>query len=119
MTFEIVYVYACVSMSACVRADSESTAGEKSKRTKAKEAFLVSCDESIDLDWHLKVTKAATTVTKVTLEKHSKQQTTLPEDLHYDANQLMKLSSMPSVMVSLLVCLMTVTQSITLPVYCC
>jgi len=46
------------------------------------------------------VTKAATTVTKVTLEKHSKQQTTLPEDLHYDASQLMKLSSMSSVMAS-------------------
>jgi len=57
-------------------------------------------DESIDLDWSFKVTKAATTVTKVTLEKHSKQQTTLPEDLHYDADQLMRLSSMPPVMAS-------------------
>jgi len=83
--------------------DSESTVGgEKTKRAKAKEVFSVSCDESIDLEWHFKVTKAATTVTKVTLEKHSKQQTTLPEDLHYDANQLMKLSSMPAVMASLL-----------------
>ena len=81
-------------------ADSESTVAEKTKRTKAKETFSVTMDESIDLDWHFKVTKAATTVTKVTLEKHSKQQTTLPEDLHYDASQLMKLSSMSSVMAS-------------------
>jgi len=80
--------------------DSESTAGEKTKRTKAKESFSVTIDDSVDLDWHFKVTKAATTVTKVTLEKHSKQQTTLPEDLHYDASQLMKLSSMSSVMAS-------------------
>ena len=79
---------------------SESTAGEKTKRSKVKEVFTVDFDDSIDFDWHFKVTKAATTVTKVTLEKHSKQQTTLPEDLHYDANQLMKLSSMPSVMAS-------------------
>ena len=84
-----------------VFADTESTVGgEKSKRAKVKEAFRVSFDETIDLDWHFKVTKAATTVTKVTLEKHSKQQTTLPEDLHYDANQLMKLFSMPAVMAS-------------------
>ena len=79
-------------------ADPEATAGEKSKRAKAKEAFAAAFDESVDLDWHFKVTKAATTVTKVTLEKHGKQQTTLPEDLHYDANQLMKLSCMPAVM---------------------
>ena len=61
---------------------------------------MATFDESIDLDWSFKVTKAATTVTKVTLEKHSKQQTTLPEDLHYDADQLMRLSSMPPVMAS-------------------
>ena len=78
----------------------ESTAGERTKRTKAKEAFVATFDESIDLDWSFKVTKAATTVTKVTLEKHSKQQTTLPEDLHYDADQLMRLTSMPPVMAS-------------------
>jgi len=80
--------------------DSESTVGEKTKRTKTKEAFAVTFDESVDLDWSFKVTRAATTVTKVTLEKHSKQQTTLPEDLHYDANQLMRLTSMPPVMAS-------------------
>ena len=79
---------------------SESTAVEKTKRAKVKEAFLVGFDESVDLDWSLKVTKSATTVTKVTLEKHSKQQTTLPEDLHYDASQLLKLWSMSSVMAS-------------------
>jgi len=80
--------------------DSETTAAEKSKRAKAKEAVLATFDESVDLDWSFKVTRAATTVTKVTLEKHSKQQTTLPEDLHYDADQLMRLSSMPPVMAS-------------------
>jgi len=83
-----------------VLADSESTAGEKTKRSRMKEAFLATFDESIDLDWSFKVTRATTTVTKVTLEKHSKQQTTLPEDLHYDANLLMRLTSMPSVMAS-------------------
>ena len=61
-------------------------------------------DENLDLDWHYKVTKAAITVTKTTLDKHTKQQTTLPEDLHYDAKQLMKLFTMPSVMVCLFVC---------------
>ena len=84
--------------------DSESTAVDKTKRTKVKESFSVNFDDSVDLDWHFRVTKAATTVTKVTLEKHSKQQTTLPEDLHYDANQLMKLTSMPPVMVGSLIC---------------
>jgi len=80
--------------------DSESTVAEKTKRTKVKEASSLTFDESIDLEWSFKVTKAATTVTKVTLERHSKQQTTLPQDLHFDASQLMKLSSMSSVMAS-------------------
>jgi len=94
--------------------EAESTVGEKTKRAKVKEAFSVSIDESVDLDWHLKVTKAATTVTRMTLEKHNKRQTTLPEDLHYDANQLMKLSSMPSVMASSFLHFVVVML-----VYCC
>jgi len=83
-----------------ILADTDSVAGEKTRRTKAKEAFSVTFDESVDLEWSFKCTRAATTVTKMTLEKHSKQQTTLPQDLHYDANQLMKLSTMPPVMAS-------------------
>jgi len=98
----------CMHNAHCPCADTEGTAGEKSKRAKAKEAFVVNIDESIDLDWHFKVTKAATTVTKVTLEKHSKQQTTLPDDLHYDANELMKLSSMPAVMACFLSAFVTI-----------
>lgn len=78
----------------------EPTSGnEKAKKSKTKQPFSVVFDDNVDLDWNFKVTKAATTVTKTTLDKHTKQQTTLPDDLHYDAKQLMKLFTMPSVMV--------------------
>jgi len=76
-----------------------TAANEKTKKSKTKEAFKVTFDDNADFEWNFKVTKAATTVTKMTLDKHSKQQTTLPDDLHYDAKQLLKLFNMPSVMV--------------------
>ena len=87
-----------------------TVANEKAKKSKSKEPFSVTWDDNADFEWNFKVTKAATTVTKTTLDKHSKQQTTLPDDLHYDAKQLLKLFSMPSVMVRIFSCRFQVSK---------
>ena len=72
--------------------------GEKKSRGK-KEPFRVDLEAEVDVDSHLKKTRAATTVTKATLVKYSKSQTTLPKDLHYDGEKLFKLSLRPRRMV--------------------
>lgn len=80
--------------------DLTATTGEKSTRkSKAKEPFTVTFDESLDLDSHFKQKRAAITVTAVTLEKHSHIKTTLPEDLHYNETQISQLFLMPTVTV--------------------
>ncbi len=43
--------------------------------------------------------RAATTLSKSTLDKYSKSSTTLPEDLHYDADKLFRLFLKPDMMV--------------------
>lgn len=44
--------------------------------------------------------QAATTLSKATLAKHTATKTTLPEDLHYDADKLFRLFIKPRIMVS-------------------
>lgn len=57
--------------------------------------------------WALTVTlpfcfmyQAATTLSKATLAKHTATKTTLPEDLHYDADKLFRLFIKLRIMVS-------------------
>ena len=45
------------------------------------------------------MSRAATTLTKATLDRYGKAQTTLPEDLHYDADCLFKMFEKPKLMV--------------------
>ena len=72
--------------------------GEKKPRGK-KEPFRIDYGAEVDFDSCLKKTRAATTLTKTTLVKYSKSQTTLPKDLHYDGENLFKLSLKPTLMV--------------------
>ena len=44
--------------------------------------------------------QAASTLSKATLAKHTARNTTLPEDLHYDADKLFRLFIKPRIMVS-------------------
>ena len=44
--------------------------------------------------------QAATTLSKSTLAKYTADKTTLPEDLHYDADKLFRLFIKPKIMVS-------------------
>lgn len=91
------YIYHCITAAVDL---TTATAGEKSTRkSRAKEPFAVTFDESVDMDSHFKQKRAAITVTAVTLEKHSHIKTTLPEDLHYNETQISQLFLMPTVTV--------------------
>ena len=81
--------------------DVASGQGDKNKKSKdKKEAFVIKYEEDVDFDAKFKQTRAATMLTKATLDRYSKTQTTLPEDLHYDSDKLLKPFLKPKVMVS-------------------
>ena len=86
-------------MLASVSGEGTAVEGEKKPRGK-KEPFRIDYKDEVDFDSHLKNTRAATTLTKATLVKYSKSQTTLPKDLHYNGEKLFKLSLKPKLMVS-------------------
>jgi condensin complex subunit 2 len=69
-----------------------------SKKTK-KEEVVLKYNEDIDFGSYFKQSRAATTLTKATLDKYSQSQTTLPEDLHYDPDKLFRLFNKPKIMV--------------------
>lgn len=69
------------------------------KPKEKKQAFKLDFSETVDFDAFFKRTRASTTLSKSTLDKHSKGQTTLPEDLHYQAEKLFRLFVKPKVMV--------------------
>lgn len=73
--------------------DSWKSVTDKSKAQKSKgkkHVFRIDFDEEVDFDSLFKVSKA-TALTKNTLTKYSKDQTTLPKDHHYDADTLFRL----------------------------
>ena len=65
-----------------------------------KEPFKLEYDVEINFENNFKETKKATTLTKGTLDKYSKSLTTLPEDLHYDADKLFRVFIKPKILVS-------------------
>ncbi|XP_045188524.2 condensin complex subunit 2-like isoform X2 [Mercenaria mercenaria] len=67
---------------------ASTTQAQKSKGK--KQVFRIDFDEEIDFDSKFKISKA-TALTKNTLNKYSKEQTTLPKDHHYDADKLFRL----------------------------
>ncbi|XP_052772258.1 condensin complex subunit 2-like isoform X2 [Mya arenaria] len=69
----------------------KSTVLSKKDKTKGKKTvFRIDFDEEIDFDSKFKLSKG-TALTKNTLNKYSKDQTTLPKDHHYDADKLFRL----------------------------
>ncbi|XP_060588425.1 condensin complex subunit 2-like [Ruditapes philippinarum] len=67
---------------------ASTTQAQKSKGK--KQVFRIDFDEEIDFESKFKISKA-TALTKNTLNKYSKDQTTLPKDHHYDADKLFRL----------------------------
>ncbi|KAK2572341.1 Condensin complex subunit 2 [Acropora cervicornis] len=80
--------------------NSASTAEQqnKKKRTK-KQPFSLKFDSEVDFANSFAKGRAATTLSKTTLAKYTVDKTTLPEDLHFDADKLFRLFIKPKIMV--------------------
>jgi len=80
----------------------KSTLLAKKGKTKGKKTvFRIDFEEEIDFDSKFKTSKF-TSLTKNTLNRYSKDQTTLPKDHHYDADRLFRLFLLKRQMVSYL-----------------
>lgn len=70
----------------------------KKKRTK-KQPFSLKFDSEVDFANSFAKGRAATTLSKATLAKYTADKTTLPDDLHYEADKLFRLFIKPKIMV--------------------
>uniref|UniRef100_A0A8C4KX12 Condensin complex subunit 2 n=1 Tax=Equus asinus TaxID=9793 RepID=A0A8C4KX12_EQUAS len=73
--------------------DAASQAENRKKST--KKDFEIDFDDDIDFDVYFQKTKAATILSKSTLENQSWRATTLPMDFHYETNDLVQLHLKP------------------------
>ncbi|XP_069475189.1 condensin complex subunit 2 [Ambystoma mexicanum] len=70
---------------------------EKGNRLKkAKVAYELNFEDDINFDVLFRETRAATTLSKLTLESWNKKSTTLPADFHYDPDNIIRLSLKPA-----------------------
>ena len=81
-------------------ANKDGSGDKKEKKKDKKEPFYIKYNEEINFDLYFKETRAATTLSKATLDKYSKTSTTLPEDLHYETEKLFRLFTRSKMMVS-------------------
>lgn len=80
--------------------NSASTAEQQNKKKRAKkQPFCLKFDEEVDFELSFAKGKAATTLSKSTLAKYTADNTTLPEDAHYDVDKLFRLFIKPKLMV--------------------
>ncbi|KAM6179152.1 condensin complex subunit 2 isoform 1-T1 [Rhynchocyon petersi] len=67
----------------------------ESRKKNTKKDFEIDFEDDIDFDAYFKKTKAATILTKSTLENQNWRATTLPTDFHYEVNNLIQLHLKP------------------------
>jgi len=80
--------------------NSASTAEQQNKKKRAKkQPFSIKFDSEVDFTSSFAKGRAATTLSKSTLAKYTADKTTLPEDLHYDADKLFRLFIKPKIRV--------------------
>ncbi|KJE97584.1 hypothetical protein CAOG_07417 [Capsaspora owczarzaki ATCC 30864] len=82
--------------------DAASIASDSSKKKKSrKEAFLIDFSSTKKVDWAVALGKsrAATTLSKPTVDKLTTAATTLPDDVHYTVDKLSRLFLKPTVLV--------------------
>uniref|UniRef100_F6PU47 Condensin complex subunit 2 n=1 Tax=Xenopus tropicalis TaxID=8364 RepID=F6PU47_XENTR len=72
-----------------------STDSDQQKVKKAKKVFELNFEDDVDFEVHFRKTRAATTLTKSTLESQNKKSTTLPADFHYDPDNIARMSLRP------------------------
>ncbi|XP_013925065.1 PREDICTED: condensin complex subunit 2-like, partial [Thamnophis sirtalis] len=71
-----------------------------SKRRTVKKVFEINFDEEIDFELHFRKTRAATVLSKSTLQSQNKKSNTLPKDFHYDPDNLTRLFLKPQIRLS-------------------
>lgn len=80
--------------------NSASTAEQQSKKKRTKkQPFSLKFDSEVDFANSFAKGRVATTLSKTTLAKYTVDKTTLPEDLHFDADNLFRLFIKPKIMV--------------------
>lgn len=72
-----------------------ATSQIENKKKNAKKDFEINFDDDIDFDTYFIKTKAATVLTKSTLESQNWRSTTLPTDFHYELDHLVQLYLKP------------------------
>ncbi|XP_071793554.1 condensin complex subunit 2-like [Asterias amurensis] len=76
---------------------SKDKGEEKGKKSQTKKpVFRIDFSQEVDFAKYFSESKAATTLSKATLDKNKKNSNTLPEDLHYDPDDLFKLFLKPN-----------------------
>uniref|UniRef100_A0A8C3S1C2 Condensin complex subunit 2 n=1 Tax=Chelydra serpentina TaxID=8475 RepID=A0A8C3S1C2_CHESE len=74
------------------------TGAEKvGRKRNTKKVFELNFDEDIDFMTRFRKTRAATTLAKSTRDNQNKKSTTLPEDFHYDPDNIIRLSLKPAI----------------------
>ncbi|XP_049987575.1 condensin complex subunit 2 [Alexandromys fortis] len=79
------------------RPKHDATSCAENKKKSAKKDFEINFDDDIDFDAYFQKTKAATTLTKFTLENQTWKATTLPTDFHYETDALVQLHLKPGI----------------------
>ncbi|XP_069869467.1 condensin complex subunit 2 isoform X1 [Dipodomys merriami] len=81
------------------RHKQESTSLSENKKKSTKKDFEINFDDDVDFDVYFRKTKAATVLTKTTLENQNWKATTLPTDFHYEIDTLVQLHLKPGIRV--------------------
>ncbi|XP_058050368.1 condensin complex subunit 2 [Ahaetulla prasina] len=82
------------------RHKGDANAERTSKRKTVKKVFEINFDEEINFELYFRKTRAATVLSKSTLQSQNKKSNTLPTDFHYDPDNLTRLFLKPQVRVS-------------------
>ncbi|XP_052039487.1 condensin complex subunit 2 [Apodemus sylvaticus] len=80
------------------RPKQDAASRTENKKKSAKKDFEINFDDDIDFDAYFQKTKAATILTKSTLENQNSKATTLPTDFHYESVNLVQLHLKPGLM---------------------
>ncbi|XP_010957332.2 condensin complex subunit 2 isoform X3 [Camelus bactrianus] len=72
-----------------------ATSHSENRKKSTKKDFEIDFDDDIDFDVYFRKTKAATILTKSTLENQNWRATTLPTDFHYETENLVQLHLKP------------------------
>ncbi|GAB1286849.1 Condensin complex subunit 2 [Apodemus speciosus] len=77
------------------RPKQDAASRTENRKKSAKRDFEINFDDDIDFDAYFQKTKAATILTKSTLENQNWKATTLPTDFHYESVNLVQLYLKP------------------------